>query len=670
VSGHGIKGRDGQRAGQASIDSLPDDPATRIEDLDRLRREAKDARAALRHMERHYARAMQELADVYASRSWRVAQLLRRLFRRGARRRAAVAVPMEPGTLAPPSGIALISALQGVAGCNAQAAAVSADKIAIWDGVSTPLAGWLDALAAALDRFETCGMAGAALLRKDGRIEAAGAAIRPDGSLVPLGAGEPALHPAFASVADVAALPLGAVMLRAEVWRRFGGLDESIATPELALADLASRLRGAGLLVLCQPFARLLAAPGPPADAWAEAFGQWRLRRRAAGGNGLAALGLPPRPPPRVLLVDMLVPTPDRDSGSADIHSLLRIFLAFGYQVTLLPVGDLGRADAYVDELRDRGVRVVANGMFADASDFLANEPDPFDLIMLFRGSVAGGTLIDRVTAHSPHARLILYAGDLHFLRLEREAVLTRSAATLRDALRSEKIELAAITRADCTLLLSTVEQRLIADLLPRARTSLFPIARDIPGRRAPFAPRHGVLFVGGFRHHPNADAMLFFAREIWPLVRARLATTLTIVGTDAPAEVAALANEADGIIVRGHVADLEAALAECRLTVAPLRFGAGIKGKIVSSLAAGVPCVATKIAVEGMGLTDRVHVCVADTPEAFAEAVVQVHETESLWTALSDSGVALARARFSLGAASARLGALLRDLGLPADER
>jgi glycosyltransferase involved in cell wall biosynthesis len=289
--------------------------------------------------------------------------------------------------------------------------------------------------------------------------------------------------------------------------------------------------------------------------------------------------------------------------------------------------------------------------------------------MLLYRASLAAGKLPAQLRAHSPRARLVFNTTDLHFLRLEREAALHKSAAILEEAARVREIEMAMIARADWTILLSPVEQRLIADLLPYSSTSVIPIARAATGRAAPFAPRHGVLFIGGFGHRPNVDAAVTFVAQTWPLVRARLGTTFSVVGADPPAEVRALADPAAGVAVLGHLPDLDAALAACRLTVAPLRFGAGTKGKIVGSLAAGVPCVASPVAAEGMGLLDGETIRVAATPEAFADAVIELHEREEVWTALSDAGVAFARNAFSVDTARDGLRAMLRELGLPAGQ-
>ncbi|MBN9509996.1 MAG: glycosyltransferase [Alphaproteobacteria bacterium] len=692
---------------------------------ERLRAELRHTQAELARLRRRFALLSAEasllsgtLAAVYASRSWRITAPLRAALTWPARRRQAprtgrpapapppegglegaaprvsvivsqqpaqagaalvetlrqsgagvpfeVPLPRSPGAARVPEheGVRTFAAPEGAgpaARCNAAAAIARGAFVALWDGVSPPLPGWLAALESCFSLCEGVGMAGAALLDGAGRIAAAGATIGPDARLLPRGAGAPATHPDFAHVAAVEAVPLGALMLPAALWRRLGGLDEGFGALAPALTDLGLRVAETGASVVCSPFARLRTAPPPPED-WATAEGRRRLRRQVAH---FAAFDPPRTAPRRALFVDHFVPTPDRDSGSADLHGFLRIFVGLGYETTLLAVHDLDRADTYVDDLRRRGVRVVAGGFYRSLGDFLAREAVPFDLFMVYRATLAEAPLLDMLRRHSPQARLVFNTVDLHFLRLEREAALAQSPALLDEAFRMQQRETAAILRADCTILLSPVEQRLVAELIPAARTRVIPILRDIPGRTAPFAARRGVLFVGSFRHRPNVDAIVEFVREVWPLVRRRLDLPLTVIGADPPPEVRALAGE--GVVVAGYRPDLDALLGACRLTVAPLRFGAGLKGKIVSSLAAGVPCVATPMAAEGMALIDGEHVCLATTPSEFAAAVVDVHEDTELWERLSRGGLLLARETYSLAAARWRIAALLDELGLPA---
>src|SRR5262249_26897265 len=153
-----------------------------------------------------------------------------------------------------------------------------------------------------------------------------------------------------------------------------------------------------------------------------------------------------------------------------------------------------------------------------------------------------------------------------------------------------------------------------IAALSPAARTRVIPLVIEIPGRLSPREGRQDVVFIGGFRHQPNIDAVQFLVTEIWPRVRGALPSVrLIVIGGDAPESTRRLDDPANGVIIRGWVKDLTETLRTCRLTVAPLRFGAGVKGKIVTSLAHGVPCVATPVAAEGMGLEAGRHVAVAE---------------------------------------------------------
>jgi glycosyltransferase involved in cell wall biosynthesis len=183
----------------------------------------------------------------------------------------------------------------------------------------------------------------------------------------------------------------------------------------------------------------------------------------------------------------------------------------------------------------------------------------------------------------------------------------------------------------------------------------------DVTGAIAPFAVRRDWLFIGGFQHRPNIDAVLFFVEKIYPFIRDRLPDAkFYIIGDKAPPEIVALAN--DRIIVAGLQRDVRSFFDSVRLSVAPLRFGAGIKGKINQSMAFGVPVVATSIAVEGMNLTDHKDVLVADEPQDFARALIELYESEELWTRLSQNGVNKTQELYSADAAREKLEFLFSD--------
>jgi glycosyltransferase involved in cell wall biosynthesis len=201
----------------------------------------------------------------------------------------------------------------------------------------------------------------------------------------------------------------------------------------------------------------------------------------------------------------------------------------------------------------------------------------------------------------------------------------------------------------------SSLEQQLLQKKQPNKSIQVVSNIVDIPGSNRPFALRRDWLFIGGFQHRPNIDAVLFCVKEIYPLVSEHLRDAkFYIIGDKPPREVAALATER--IVVAGLQPDVRPFFDSVKLSVAPLRFGAGVKGKINQSMAFGVPVVATSMAIEGMELTDREDILVADEPEEFARALIELYQSEELWTRLSENGIGRTRALYSTEAARKKL--------------
>jgi glycosyltransferase involved in cell wall biosynthesis len=214
----------------------------------------------------------------------------------------------------------------------------------------------------------------------------------------------------------------------------------------------------------------------------------------------------------------------------------------------------------------------------------------------------------------------------------------------------------------------SDVEQALLQQLAPESRVLVLSNIHDPASGGKPFAEREGLVFIGGFQHPPNTDAVLWYAREILPRVRTQLPGVPTyIVGSKVPATLNALA--APDFIVTGYVPDVAPYFAGCRVSIAPLRYGAGVKGKVNLAMSWGLPVVATTPSIEGMHLCDGDDVLVADDPAAFADAIVRLYRDEALWTRLAAGGLANVRAHFSRDVARSavtRLIALARGSGIP----
>jgi len=203
----------------------------------------------------------------------------------------------------------------------------------------------------------------------------------------------------------------------------------------------------------------------------------------------------------------------------------------------------------------------------------------------------------------------------------------------------------------------------LLARDAPKATVDVLSNLHRVAGPGHPFDKRRDLVFVGGFRHPPNTDAVLWFARSVFPLVREQLPDIqFHCIGSDITAEILAL-DAIDGIRVHGHVPDIDPFMDGCRVAVAPLRYGAGVKGKINLSMAHGQPVVATTCAVEGMHLDDGRDVLVADDAPTFADRIVQLHEDARLWNQLSRAGLENVSRHFSTDSARETVRALfLRD--------
>jgi glycosyltransferase involved in cell wall biosynthesis len=191
------------------------------------------------------------------------------------------------------------------------------------------------------------------------------------------------------------------------------------------------------------------------------------------------------------------------------------------------------------------------------------------------------------------------------------------------------------------------------------------PLMRDCPGRKKGFAEREGICFVGSYNHNPNVDAVKYFLDSIWPAVLDKMPSCkFFVVGSNLPDDISSR-NDPNVVIV-GHVPDLGNFLDEMRLSVAPLRYGAGAKGKVASSLAYGLPCVATDLASEGMNLQDGLHLAIESTARGFADRIVRLYNDENAWINLSDGGYEFCSKEFSLDVGRRSLAALFEKLKLP----
>jgi glycosyltransferase involved in cell wall biosynthesis len=228
------------------------------------------------------------------------------------------------------------------------------------------------------------------------------------------------------------------------------------------------------------------------------------------------------------------------------------------------------------------------------------------------------------------------------------------------------RAELRCIQRADHTIVISDAELAVVHRELPDAKVSLVPLVREFEAAPTTnFEERAGMAFVGNYQHPPNIDAVLFFLKEVWPLIHREIPDArFFVVGSYMPDTIREASSE--GVELLGFVDALDDLFSRIRLSVAPLRVGAGLKGKVATSLGYGVPIVMTTIAAEGMGLQNGEDALIADDPMAFAESVIRLYSEPFLWHRLSIRGSEAARRLFSIEVSEAAYSSIFRQLGLP----
>lgn len=347
----------------------------------------------------------------------------------------------------------------------------------------------------------------------------------------------------------------------------------------------------------------------------------------------------------RAYFIDDTALTPEQDAGSNAALQHILALQQLGYKVTFIPSDNMARLDPHTSALEKLGVECLYAPFFWSVEEVMRKTAVAPDLVYFHRFSNAS-KYATMVREWFPNCRLVYNLCDLHFLRDEREAELADDDALRRRAAIMRKRELAAMQLVDSVIAYSTAEARLLHDMLPELKVHVVSWAVTPRPTPIPFAQRAGYAFVGGFRHPPNADAVKWFAEAMLPILPKSLPHRFTIIGSNMPDAISRL--HAEKIDVRGHVPVLADALYPLRCTIAPLRYGAGIKGKVLESFAHGLPCLMTEIAAEGLPIEGDLRWLVAKSPEEFVEKLGRLLEDGAWNASLAEAGLRMIGAGFS----------------------
>lgn len=530
---------------------------------------------------------------------------------------------------------------------------------------------WLSSLVDLIKSDSTIGMVGSKLVYPDGRLQEAGGIIWSDGSGWNYGRLDDPDKAEYNYVKDVDYISGAAILLSADLWKQIGGFDERFAPAYCEDSDLAFEVRRCGYRVVYQPLSKVIHFEGVSngtdvsgtglkryqvenseklKEKWKDVFaGQcvntgnpnpFRARERSMGKKV-------------ILVVDHYVPTYDKDAGSKTTFQYLKMFLKKGYIVKFLGDNYL-HEEPYTTTLTQMGIEVLYGQEYvAGIWGWLDKNGKEIAVAYLNRPHIAT-KYVDYIKEHTD-IKIIYYGHDLHFLREFREYELTGDIQKKQASDYWKSIEFTLMSKAVVSYYPSNVEAEAIHaidETIQVKAITAYVYETFLENLNKDFADREGLLFVGGFAHPPNVDAVLWFVRQVFPLIRETMNVNFYIVGSGVTKEIKELEQPGSGVIVKGFVSEseLSALYRSCKIVVVPLRYGAGVKGKVVEAIYNGAPIITTSVGSEGIPGVEEI-LLVEDRPERFAKAVTELYDDNERLLTLSGKTQDYIRAHFSIDA-------------------
>ncbi|WP_430015226.1 glycosyltransferase [Microcystis protocystis FBCC-A270] len=474
------------------------------------------------------------------------------------------------------------------------------------------------------------------------------------------------------------------LLVPTELFKQLGGFSQDFIPAYYEDTDLCFAIRELGYQVLYQPQSNVIHYEGITSGTdlssgikQYQVINQTKFREKWSkvltkhldnDANNVPKAARRLQGNPTILVIDSYVPLYDRESGCVRLLNILKLLLNLGYSVIFFP--DNGYPEQpYTSVLQQLGIEVIyGTAQRYNLEEKLIKYLPLIDGVWLCRPELCDKYMdLIRLKTKVP---IIYDTIDLHFLRLKRQKdYLDPSYQNTSWSWETyQKLELNYANQAEATVVVTEDEKQVLSSLGVKNVWVIPNIHEEISlSEKVAFDQRSGLVFIGSYNHPPNIDAVKWLCLEIMPLVWAsRPDITVNLLGSNLKDEVKELAS--DKVVVTGYVPEVEPYFQKSRVFVAPLRFGAGMKGKIGQSLSLGLPTITTRIGAEGMGLIDHQDVLIADTAEEFAQAVIELYDNRELWQKLADNSLETIK-RYQPATVQTNLQALLSNLGIIAKD-
>ena len=551
--------------------------------------------------------------------------------------------------------------------CNHAAKEAKGDYILFLNNDTQVTPDWLSSLLELIESDEKIGMVGSKLVYPDGSLQEAGGIIWNDASGWNYGRSDDASKPEYNYVREVDYISGAAIMIRHSLWKEIGGFDELFAPAYCEDSDLAFEVRKKGYKVMYQPKSVVIhfegISNGTDVSAGLKKYQvensqkfreKWKNELVQHYENSKVLFRARERNFDKkiILIVDHYVPTFDKDAGSKTTFQYIKMFLKKGYIVKF--IGDnFAQMEPYTTILQQMGVEVLYGAWYAEhIFDWIAENQEHFHVVYLNRPHITEKYI--HFFSRRTNIKIIYYGHDLGYLREEREAEITGDLELHEIAKKSRKKEFSILREAQMSYYPSQVEVDAIHEVDPKIPVKAITayVFEDFQ-RDFCFEPeeREGILFVGGFSHDPNIDAVKWFVNDIYPMIREKEEIPFYIVGSNAPDELKKL--EGNGVVFKGFVSEeeLEELYHKVRIVVVPLRFGAGVKGKVVEALYYGTPLVTTSVGAEGISGIEEVAI-IKDGEQELAEEILKLYHDSNRMKEMAQVSQNYVKDHFSIDAA------------------